>query len=215
MLPVRERLDRRGVHAHADLELAERERVVAQAVHQHFLEPVPQGLLLLERAAELELRLAAGADQLGHAARCRSRRRRCAACTSKNVSARFNCCGGGVRAQPEAARPEQHVDGDPDRVGERRARTRARRARSTPTRSCPSATMAIHRVVAGLGELQALGVRPADHEERRARREVVLERRVAGVDLAPVAAGLVAGLVEREEVAARRPDRCPGTVRRP
>ena len=54
---VRERLDHAAVLADADPELPERERVIAEAVHQHFLEPVPQRLLLLDRAAERELRL--------------------------------------------------------------------------------------------------------------------------------------------------------------
>jgi hypothetical protein len=52
--------------AHTDLELAERERVIPQAVHQHFLEPVAEGLLLLQHAPEFELRLAASADERGH-----------------------------------------------------------------------------------------------------------------------------------------------------
>ena len=53
----REGLDRRRVHPHVNLELPEGERVVAQAVHQDFLNPVPQRFLCLEDAPELELRL--------------------------------------------------------------------------------------------------------------------------------------------------------------
>ena len=63
---LRERLDHAAVLADTDPELPERERVIAEAVHQHFLEPVPQRLLLLERAAERELRLRADADHLGN-----------------------------------------------------------------------------------------------------------------------------------------------------
>ena len=51
----------------ADADLADRERVVPEAVHENFLEPVPQRLLLHERAPEDELHLVAHADQLGDA----------------------------------------------------------------------------------------------------------------------------------------------------
>ena len=65
-VPDAEGLHRRGIHPHSDLELAERERVIPQAVHQHFLEPVAEGLLLLRHAPEFELRLTACADERGH-----------------------------------------------------------------------------------------------------------------------------------------------------
>ena len=123
-VPDGEGLHRRGVHAHADLELAERERVVPQAVHQHFLEPVAEGLLLLQRAAEFELRLAAGADERGHLL-VADRRRVDGGLHVEERLREVQLRGGGVRAQPEPARPQQHVDGDPDRIHQRRAEDRA------------------------------------------------------------------------------------------
>ena len=198
MLPSVNASTDEDVLADADLELAERERVIAQAVHQNFLEPVAEGLLLLQRAAELELRLAAGADQ--------SR--------SPVVADR-----GGVDARPAHRRTSPRASNCAVVASAPNRRPRARSSMltaiqtgftsggpytrtpgwSTPTRSCP-ARRGDHRVVAGLRELQALGSDRADHDERRARREVVLVRRAAGVHLAEVAARLVAGLVEREEV---------------
>ena len=94
-----------AVLADADLELAERERVIAQAVHQHFLEPVAQRLLLLERAAECELRLAAGADHLGNAV-VADRRGVDRRLHVEEVLGGVQLRGRGVRAQPEAARTE-------------------------------------------------------------------------------------------------------------
>ena len=196
---LRERLDHAAVLADADPELPERERVIAEAVHQHFLEPVPQRLLLLERAAERELRLRADADHLGNgvvADRGGVDRR-------LHVEQGFGgvqLCGRRVRAQPEAARTEDHVDRDPDRVHHARpVHAHAGTGPHPPAQALRDRRD--HRVVAGAGELEALRVRPADHDERRARREVVQERRVAGVHLPEVAARQVAGLVEREEVA--------------
>src|SRR5512141_3053826 len=55
-------------------------------------------------------------------------------------------------------------------------------------------------MVARLRELQTLGVAAPDHDERGPGGEVVLVGGVAGEDLAPVAAGGVAGLIQREEV---------------
>ena len=109
--------------------------------------------------------------------------------------------GGGVRAQSEAARPQSMLTAI--QTGFTRHGPIHAHAGSGPHPPAHALRdRRDHRVVAGLGELEALRVRPADHDERRARREVVLERRVAGVHLAEVAARRVAGLVEREEVAA-------------
>ena len=110
---------------------------------------------------------------------------------------------GGVRTQPEAARPEQHVDGDPDRIHQGWAEDpHAGRGPHPPAHA--HLDIRHHRVIAGLGQLQALGVAAPDHEERSSGRVVVLDRRVAGEDLAPVAARGIPGLVEREPVAVGR-----------
>jgi hypothetical protein len=104
---------------------------------------------------------------------------------------------------PEAARPQQHVDGDPNGIHQGRAKD-PHTGRGPHPPAHAHLDVGNHGVITGLGELQALGVAAPDHEERGSGRVVVLERRVAGEDLAPVAASRVSGLVEREPVTVGR-----------
>jgi len=55
-------------------------------------------------------------------------------------------------------------------------------------------------VFAGLRQLESLRIAAPQHEESGSGREVVFVGGAAGEDFAPVASGLVSGLVEREPV---------------
>jgi hypothetical protein len=55
--------DRGGIGPDAELELAEREGIVPEAIHQNFLDPVPKRFFFLYNTLEFKLRFRTRADQ--------------------------------------------------------------------------------------------------------------------------------------------------------